>query len=372
MDTLRSLDYAASKYSEVVSVLTLVNVKSSDNSDIKLESKALYNELLDTKFLFDHYCFYHEMDVPASGVGYARKLLMDAAFRSYHKFEKDGLIVNLDADTQVACNYFLELESWNYSKPELEAGSISFSHRFDNEDASSIKAILDYESHLRYFINMQRLLKLPFAYQTIGSAMVVRSFAYAKMGGMPVRQAGEDFYFLHKYTKTFRLGDINATIVYPSNRSSQRVPFGTGKAIAKALDLEPITSYNPMSFEILAAWLNQVLSWKSLLKTTNNNDCIKQYLEVSNFAKEWERIQKHSASKRTRLKSFFNWFDAFRLMKYLHFMREQGFEDVSINESMTYILAELKLPYDSDPYVNLEVLRQYDQRSNYRISAELT
>ena len=127
-----------------------------------------------------------------------------------------------------------------------------------------------------------------------------------------------------------------------------------------------------MSFEILAGWLYQLLSWKSKLKANDNDEYLQHYLEVSNFAQEWERIQKNSASKRTLLKSFFNWFDAFRLMKYLHFMRDQGYEDVSINDCMSYILAELKLPYDFNPNVNLEVLRQYDLRCDYRINAVLT
>lgn len=372
LDTLKSLDYAATKYTGSVSVMILINVKSWDSSDLKRESKGLYKEILDNKYSFDHYCFYHEMDGPSAGVGYARKLLMDAAFRSYHKFERDGLIINLDADTHVDCNYFLEIKRWFDDNPEMEAGSIAFSHRFDNDDAAFVKAIIDYESHLRYFINMQRLLNLPFAYQTIGSAMAVRSFAYAKMGGMPVRQAGEDFYFCHKYTKTYRLSDINGTVVYPSNRSSHRVPFGTGKAIGKSLSEEPLKTYNPKSFEFLASWLYKVLGWKSSIKMSENNGLLTQYLQISNFEKEWERIKKHSASDRTMLKSFFNWFDAFRLMKYLHFMRDQGLEDIRIHGGMDYILKELKLPVNSNGLVNLEVLRQYDMKSDYRTNAKLT
>ena len=371
MDSLRSLDFAAKKYSEAVSVLVLVNVKSTDDSKAKLEAKALYDKLRSVKFHFDFYCFYHEMDIPSAGVGYARKLLMDSAFRSCNSYGTDGLIINLDADTLVDCHYFTEIQAWFDRNQGMEAGSIAFSHRFDHNSTSSVKAIIDYESHLRYFINMQRLLNLPFAYQTIGSAMAVRSFAYAKMGGMPVRQAGEDFYFLHKYTKNFRLGDINGAIVYPSNRSSQRVPFGTGKAIEKALSEETIMSYNPKSFEILAAWLYHLLAWESSLKKTYDDKLMRQYQEVSNFAQEWERIKKHTASKKTLLKAFFNWFDAFRLMKYLHFMRDQGFHDISTQDCMAYVLTELQLPVDSSALINLEQLRQYDQKQRYRTSEEL-
>lgn len=46
---------------------------------------------------------------------------------------------------------------------------------------------------------------------------------------MNQRKAGEDFYFLHKFSILDQLGEINVEIVLPLARSSDRVPFGTGK-----------------------------------------------------------------------------------------------------------------------------------------------
>lgn len=52
---------------------------------------------------------------------------------------------------------------------------------------------------------------------------------------MNQRKAGEDFYFLHKFSILDQLGEINVEIVLPLARSSDRVPFGTGKAISQII-----------------------------------------------------------------------------------------------------------------------------------------
>jgi hypothetical protein len=48
---------------------------------------------------------------------------------------------------------------------------------------------------------------------------------------MNTRQAGEDFYLLQKFIEIGSLQEIRNTAVYPSSRTSLRVPFGTGKAM---------------------------------------------------------------------------------------------------------------------------------------------
>ena len=76
---------------------------------------------------------------------------------------------------------------------------------------------------------------LPYSYHTIGSAFAVTAKAYARQGGMNRRKAGEDFYFINKLIKGENFGEITNTTVFPSPRTSNRVPFGTGKAIVDAL-----------------------------------------------------------------------------------------------------------------------------------------
>lgn len=50
------------------------------------------------------------------------------------------------------------------------------------------------------------------------------------------RRASEDFYFLQALMRGGRLTELGSTRVLPSPRVSQRVPFGTGRAIEAELN----------------------------------------------------------------------------------------------------------------------------------------
>ena len=66
----------------------------------------------------------------------------------------------------------------------------------------------------------------------LGSAIAVRAKACRAVGGFDQQRAGEDFYFLQKLVKYGCLALYNPCKVYPSSRVSDRVPFGTGPAVA--------------------------------------------------------------------------------------------------------------------------------------------
>jgi len=367
--TLNSLKKSAIFFNRDVSVLILINWNVKDSDKVKLDSESLYRELSKLSISeFDLKVFKQELSGKKSGVGMARKILMDTAFTNMLRYEIDGIIINLDADTTVSENYFTEITSHFYQNLKMEAASIAFSHIDDSYNEDSIVA---YELHLRIFVNMQRLLNLPFAYQTVGSAMVVRRNAYAKEGGMVKRQAGEDFYFLHKYTKNLTLFEINSACVFPSSRGSDRVPFGTGKAVNDINDKGAFayTTYNPKSFEALDEWLKEVFNNANELLTVKNvyvqpkNDLLKQYLDFVDGFKNIKEIVINVTDFKSFHKRFFNWFDAFALMKYLHFVRDLGHEDVSIELASDYLFQKLKLPFAKKRKENLEVLREFDFRN---------
>ena len=74
---------------------------------------------------------------------------------------------------------------------------------------------------------------------------------------MNTRKAAEDFYFLQKLAKIFKIVKINSTIVHPSARESWRVPFGTGKSVMKFHSGEnQISFYDPKIFKILKNWID--------------------------------------------------------------------------------------------------------------------
>ena len=84
--------------------------------------------------------------------------------------------------------------------------------------------------------------------------MVVRAWAYIEQGGMNRRKAGEDFYFLQKISWLGKVTELSNTTVYPSPRISDRVPFGTGKAIRNFIKSKQQTSY-PLQAYLDIQWL---------------------------------------------------------------------------------------------------------------------
>jgi len=96
-------------------------------------------------------------------------------------------------------------------------------------------AICCYEIFLRYWVLGLKYAKSPWAFHSIGSTIVTSTDSYLKVRGMNKREAGEDFYFLNKLAKIGSIDYIRDTCVFPSARSSSRVPFGTGKRIERFL-----------------------------------------------------------------------------------------------------------------------------------------
>jgi hypothetical protein len=350
-------------------VLILINYKSDDAEVIKNTSKALYNQLLSIphfsrKGKIRYHTYLRELGGKSPGVGMARKILMDAAFRIYYKLRVNGVIVNLDADTLVSPHYTKNIVAFFADHADTEALSIAFEHPVSDaiRDPHAYAAAL-YELHLRYFINMQRLIQLPYAFQTVGSAMAVRAWAYAKEGGMNMRQAGEDFYFLHKYSKNGALAELNTCCVYPSTRESDRVPFGTGKAISDALSSDYLKrlTYHPAHFEMLKSWIDSVISHKNDDIAINTH--LNQFLVNNKYEHKLEEIKHHTRDAVAFEKRFYQWFDPFLLMKYLHYMRDNMQADCDVNQGVRYLFDRKGWVFSTDPIDNLMVLRQNDKNA---------
>jgi hypothetical protein len=266
-----------------------------------------------------------------AGVGMARKVGMDEAVRRLTQAGGHGIIVNLDADCSVSSNYFQAIWEGFLAQSNIWAASIYFEHPFLQNKSN--EEIISYEMHLRYFIAVQRYIGLPFSFHTVGSSMAVRSDAYQKMGGMNTRKAGEDFYFLHKFSAINRLGEINTTVVLASARSSFRVPFGTGRAISAQLAGSPQLTYHLESFLEVRKMVD---SLPTLYETESVIDWIERlpsllgsYFERSDALVKLEEIRRETNRFQTFRNRFFQWFNAFRLMKFLHFARSV-FPDIPV------------------------------------------
>lgn len=353
-----------------IEVLIYINGKTNDNADTKSENEQSYDNLLKyiqdvNKSNLNILCFKKlDNDSKTHGVGKARKFLMDeAVFRFYEQRNTDGIIVNLDADSTVDSNYFIEIFNFFRRFPDTGAVSIFFEHRL----GENTSAIIDYELHLRYFIGMQKQLNLPYAFQTIGSSMAVSAEAYVKVGGMNTRQAGEDFYFLHKFSKLGILKELNSTTVCPSGRISDRVPFGTGKAIMQYQGNRNFTTYNFKAFETFGA-LMSVLPFlyedkDQYFPPLDSN--ISTFLNAIGFESKLEEIKNNVASYPSFEKRFYQNFGAFFLMKFLHSMRESGYPDEPLEEALPKYFRMLGIEYSKNSLENLIKLRQHD-KSNVR------
>ena len=123
-----------------------------------------------------------------------------------------------------------------------------------------------YEYSLRYYVAGLSYAGSPYAFHTIGSTLAVNAVHYARVRGFPRRQAGEDFYLLNKLAKVGSVRQLSAeTDCEPIDiaaRRSDRVPFGTGAAVGKLMELEnPATEfllYHPAVFGLLRGWLGSL------------------------------------------------------------------------------------------------------------------
>ena len=272
-------------------------------------------------------------ELPAkAGVGLARKLGLDWATAILHQ---NGLsrapLLCLDADTLVAENY-LESIAHHFEREESWAASIAYAHRLEGS-AAECRAIRCYELFLRYHVLGLRYAGSPYAFHSVGSAMACRMDAYAAIGGMNQRQAGEDFYFLQQLAKTGHVESLTATTVYPSCRSSHRVPFGTGQRVHRFLagtENEYLLD-DPHVYQILKAWLEFTAHHCDATTSAFMEHArtiavpLADFLEQRGFPQAWETIRNNAKDNRQLLAQFHRWFDGFETVKLIHYLREQGY-----------------------------------------------
>ncbi|MEA2043641.1 MAG: glycosyltransferase family A protein [Bacteroidota bacterium] len=271
-----------------------------------------------------------------AGVGLARKSGMDLAVAIYNQINKpQGIITCTDADCTVDKNYFRAIEHFFLKNNKPRGVSIRYEHEIEGENYSSVDydRIISYELHLRYYNQALRYINYPYAYQTVGSSFAVTAESYAKQGGMNKRKAGEDFYFLHKIIKGGKFHDLNETVVFPSSRASNRVPFGTGAAI-KDMRKENMSAYPTYDFKAfldLQKFLNKRHELFGSGDTVNpGSKSMAAFLENENFAKDIKHMNKISPNLKRFEKHFFNIFDAFKVVKFLNFSRQHFYPPANI------------------------------------------
>jgi glycosyltransferase involved in cell wall biosynthesis len=340
---------------EKVEIIMIVNESEEADELIKKNNLSTLAEIStwqgQVEPWFNLLTYHAKLPPKDAGVGLARKAGMDEAARRFEMIgRKEGVIACYDADSTCAKNYFKALEQAYYQAEKTPVGSsIYYEHPFP-KDPSHRNGIIQYELHLRYYVHALRWAAYPNAHQTVGSSMVVRADMYQKIGGMNKRKAGEDFYFLHRLIPTGNFTDIVTTCLYPSPRVSQRVPFGTGKAMEKWQQNNSLTyeSYNLKSFEDLKTFFSIV---DDLFVGKFNEIIVRQplsvtrFLKADNFEPALYRLKKQSTTVEKFRKNFYAYFDGFKVLKFLHFSRDNYHPNKPIVE-VALKLSQLRWPQE--------------------------
>ncbi len=262
-----------------------------------------------------------------AGVGYARKVGMDlAVWRFCENKNYHGAIVSLDADTLVQSNYFQTLGAYFANDVNAYGAVVRFEHPLIGKNCPSevYHAITAYELHLRYVNQALKFAGFPYAHHTVGSAFAVRASAYVKHGGMNRRQGGEDFYFLHKLFPHGKFAELNSTCVYPSPRTSQRVPFGTGPQVKVILQNQKMLTYCLAAFTDLKTFFDKredLMEFRPKFP-----DSIEAFLQQIDFDQNLEEIRANAATLPTFTKRLLAFFDAFKIVKFLNFAHDTFYQ----------------------------------------------
>jgi glycosyltransferase involved in cell wall biosynthesis len=369
---------AASAPSGSVALLFVVNGSASDTASVKKCNAQTYEFLLqkaqEWQEPFTFLTVYlPELPPQKAGVGLARKIGMDLALTLF-RTNPYGVIVNLDADCLVAPNYFIAIERFFKRYPTMVGACLYFEHPLGEEPEMNKAAIIQYELYLRYHLQALRWSGFPYSFHTVGSCMACRAYAYAAIGGMNQRKAGEDFYFLHKLIPFGAFGEIHTTCVYPSPRVSERVPFGTGRAMLQwqlgktsFFPAPPPESYQALKqfWEALPRFFT--LSRSEVMQETARLPLfLRNFLAQTAWQEKYEEIRSQTKSPESFQKRFFEWCNAFWVIKYLHFVRDNALPDIPVAQAAASLLPRLRLartslalPYQKSAVLPEELLRIY-------------
>ncbi len=326
-----------------VEVLLVFNASATADEGIKAQNRRGVEVLEQFKSTyngpFTFYALVNE-DLPPkhAGVGLARKIGMDEAIHRFVLAEnEEGVICCFDADATCTANYLQEVFNHFQRHPKQVACSIHFEHPLAGEEFSPTiyEYIIDYELHLRVYKNAMKYAGLPYALHTVGSSMAVKAIDYCKQGGMNKRKAGEDFYFLQKFIQLGSVGELTTAKVIPSPRISDRVPFGTGRAIGERMESKLATydSYSMDSFYLIKKVVDHLPNIYS--DDQQVLQLPKEFLAYYGADKMLSIVQ--SARKETTnytnfVKRFYRFFDAFQVLKFVHYLRDHHYPDQPVGE----------------------------------------
>lgn len=308
-----------------------------------------------------------ELPVKGGGVGMARKIGMDLALGRLACDTHDPILISLDADTIVRPDYLQAIID-HFERSTAGGAVIPFRHQ-ESECAEQQQAIDRYELFLRSYVLGLEQAGSPYAFHTIGSALACRASAYAKMGGMNTRAAGEDFYFLQQLHRVAGVERLQGTILFPSCRASDRVPFGTGRSMTRLLAREQgaVLFYRTECFRTLQKWLEVALASRHLdgsairQHSERISPQLGEYLNSTGLEQVWDRLRRHHREESLFARAFHEWFDGLKTMKLIHHLSHASHSRCEPEESLPDLFEWCGFPPVKGLSGQLSLLREKQQ-----------
>lgn len=285
--------------------------------------------------------------IPASrGVGLARKYGCDLALQWMAAgVIEQPWIYGTDADAELPGDYFHRLA-------DLRAPAAVFPFRHvPGADPRCFAATTLYEQRLHQYVHGLGEAGSPYAFHTIGSCIAVHADAYAKVRGMPRRAGAEDFYLLNKLAKLAPVASLDGAPVKLAARRSDRVPFGTGPAVAAIMDGGPLAQqpvfYDPRVFGALGAVLGCLSAWRrdagaptqALLRNAGIEAplaaIVADTLAAMGLHGALAHCHRQSADEAQFARQFHQWFDGFRTLKFVQALSASALPRVSLSQLPT-------------------------------------
>jgi hypothetical protein len=305
-----------------------------------------------------------ELPAKKGGVGLARKIGFDLALPLLDYCRAAPLLIALDGDTLVQPDYLSALVH-HFRSAAVGGAVIPFRHQAAASPAEQV-AIDRYELFLRSYVLGLATAGSPYGFHTVGSAMACTAAAYVSAGGMNSRVAAEDFYFLQQLRKTTGIAHVGGTVVHPSPRPSHRVPFGTGKSVARLLhgDATAVLFYRLECYQILQQWLALVVAMLAddgagiCRRAREISPCLAEYLDQADFATAWNKLRRNSRDAAALLAAFHAWFDGLRTMQLIHHLSNELLPREVPENVLPELLAWAGLPPLRDRAAQLALLRE--------------
>jgi glycosyltransferase involved in cell wall biosynthesis len=342
-------------------IVVVVNDAEDSIIEIKEQNRLTYNELESVRLLAPDWItlllvYAENLPTKWAGAGWARKIGMDLAIAHFNRYNiEEGILISLDADAVVEPNYLLAIKTYFQNQRTKVAATLYFEHPIDGQmNEKHREAIVLYELYLRYYKLALSLSRFPVAIYTIGSCFAVKAKAYIAQGGMNRRKAGEDFYFLHKIAQYGEIGEVNHTTVYPSSRISNRVPFGTGPALANHLNGQSDLNlaYRLEAFlDLKTSFSNVELLYHKGGQPHLNNlsicDSLKVFLSQTGLLAQIDELAANCSNETIFRKRFFHLFDALQVLKWLNFTSTQNYPKGNLLDEAQKLL-QLVSPDDAN------------------------